>query len=202
MGICAVFYITMGKLEVEAKRIRRIGYVQQAILGTVAVAGVLAVAMVAPNIFQAIPRLAGKKYKSAFRIRSALGRLADNGYVRFVEYKGKKHAEITNKGRDALALEEQRVAFATRTKRRWDKRWRMIIFDIPERYRTTRVRLRRTIKELGFLRLQDSVWVFPYDCEDFMALLKAELRTGKNVLYTIVEKIENDRYIKEHFGLK
>lgn len=192
----------MGKLESEAKRMRRIGYVQRAILGTVAVAGVLAIAMVAPNIFQAIPRLAGKRYKSAFRIRSALGRLADDGYVLFIEHKGKKHAEITDKGRRALAFEEQRVELVSRTKRRWDKRWRMIIFDIPEQYKNIRVQLRRTIKGSGFFRLQDSVWVFPYDCEDFIALLKADLRVGSNVLYIIVEKIENDRHLKEHFGLK
>jgi len=53
-----------------------------------------------------------------------------------------------------------------------------------------------------FFRLQDSVWVFPYDCEDFMALPKADLRVGRNVLYVIVEKIENDKHLNEHFGLK
>ncbi len=65
-----------------------------------------------------------------------------------------------------------------------------------------RVHLRRTVKSLGFFRLQDSVWVFPYDCEDFVALLKADLRVGKNALYVIVEKIENDKHLKEHFGLQ
>ena len=57
------------------------------------------------------------------------------------------------------------------------------------------------MKEMGFLRLQDSVWVFPYDCEEVIALIKADLRIGKDVLYTIVEKIENDKPIKKHFDL-
>ena len=35
-----------------------------------------------------------------------------------------------------------------------------------------------------------------------MALPKADLRVGRNVLYVIVEKIENDKHLNEHFGLK
>ena len=52
------------------------------------------------------------------------------------------------------------------------------------------------------MRLQDSVWVFPYDCEDFIALLKAELKIGAAVLYMVVEHIENDKHLRSHFGLK
>jgi len=77
----------------------------------------------------------------------------------------------------------------------------MIVFDIPERRRVIRNRLRMTMEELGFMRLQDSVWVFPYDCEDFIALLKADMRIGTAVLYVIVEEIENDSHLREHFGL-
>ena len=87
-------------------------------------------------------------------------------------------------------------------KRRWDQRWRVIIFDIPERRRKIRDRLRSTMRELGFARLQDSVWVYPYDCEDLMALLKADLKLGVSVLYMVVEHIENDKYLREQFSLK
>ncbi len=58
------------------------------------------------------------------------------------------------------------------------------------------------MRELGFVRLQDSVWVFPYSCEEFLALLKAELKIGTSVLYMVVEEIENDKHLREHFNLK
>lgn len=192
----------MGTLEVGAGKIRKMGNLQRTVLATVGIVGMLAIAAVAPNVFQALPRLMKKKYKSAFRIRTTLGKLADAGYIRFIEQRGKKHVEITEKGRHMLVFQEQRTGAALRTKRRWDKRWRMVVFDIPEKYRGTRVQLRRTMKGAGFFRLQDSVWVFPHDCEDFIALLKADLRVGRNALYVIVEKIENDKYLKEHFDLK
>lgn len=57
------------------------------------------------------------------------------------------------------------------------------------------------MSEIGFVRLQDSVWVYPYDCEDFVALLKAELKIGKDVLYAIVDTIEQDKNLRRYFNL-
>ena len=58
------------------------------------------------------------------------------------------------------------------------------------------------MKEIGFVRLQDSVWVFPYDCEEFISLLKANLKIGAAVFYMVVAQIENDKHLRAHFGLK
>ena len=62
-------------------------------------------------------------------------------------------------------------------------------------------RLRRLMREYGFLRLQNSVWVYPHDCEELISLIKADLRIGKDVLYAVVESIEYDAWIKKHFNL-
>ncbi len=75
------------------------------------------------------------------------------------------------------------------------------MFDIPQYRRLDRDHLRQVVRACGFLRLQDSVWVFPYDCEELIMLLKADMRIGKDVLYAIVETIENDGWIKKHFGI-
>src|SRR3990167_3290715 len=180
----------MGKIEEETKKRRKKENIQKAVLAAVAVTGTLALGMLAPNIFLALPGLMGKnKYKLAFQARTAASRLAINGYVRFVEKNGKKRMEITEAGRRAIGLEEQKVALAAQYGKRWDKRWRLVMFDIPQHRRRDRDRLRYEIQACGFLRLQDSVWVFPYDCEDLVVLLKADMRIGKDILYAIVEKI-------------
>ena len=158
--------------------------------------------MIVPNVFQAIPHLSGNKYKFGYRARTAAGRLAQKGCVRFVERRGVKYIEITERGKRVLALERQQTILHERTKKRWDGRWRMVVFDIPEKRRSIRVRLRATMQSMGFMLLQNSVWIFPYDCEEVITLLKAELHVGKDALYAIVEKIENDKPIKEHFKLK
>lgn len=192
----------MGKLEYDARLLRRKGYIQQALLASVALPGLLLVGVAAPNVIQLLDRLAPDKYKLKYRLKTTASRLVALGQVRFVERNGKKYMEITAKGRQAYELEQQKALLAVKAGKRWDKRWRMIIFDIPERYRKTRVRLRTMLVSLGFYRLQDSVWVYPYDCEDVITLIKAELRIGQSVLYCIVEKIENDLRVKRHFSLR
>lgn len=192
----------MEKMEAEAKRRRQRADVQHAILATVGTMGIVAVAAIAPNVFQAFPAIVGKKrYRMMLHARTATQRLVIKGHLRWVEKSGKKHLEITEAGQRALDLAAARAAAPARTKRRWDKRYRMVIFDIPEKRKGIRDRLRRLMGEFGFLRLQDSVWISPYDCEDLVALVKAELGVGKDILYVIADSIENDTWIREHFEL-
>ena len=76
------------------------------------------------------------------------------------------------------------------------------MFDIPEKRRKTRDQLRMRMRGMGFFRLQDSAWVYPHDCEEIVGLLKTELRLGSTVIYMIVESIENDTRLREHFGIR
>ena len=78
----------------------------------------------------------------------------------------------------------------------------MLIFDIREERKILREKVRNTLRCIGFEKLQKSVWVYPYDCEDLITLLKADFKVGKDILYIIADKIENDRWLKKKFGLK
>ena len=191
----------MGYMESSARFERRKGYVQNAVLTAVGISGIVLVMATAPNTLQLLGKIGLGKKRFGEQVRSALSRLAHKGLVVFEDRGGTKYARITAKGRRVLALETEKAALRARAKRRWDKRYRMVIFDIPERKRRTRTLLRKTMREAGFLCIQGSVWIYPYDCEDLVALLKADLRIGKDVLYTIVEKIENDAWIKRYFKL-
>lgn len=148
----------MGNVERVAKERRKRRNIQGAVLAAIGVAGILAVTMIAPNIFQALPGLMGRKrYKLAFQARTAASRLAIKGHVRFVEKNGRKWIEITDAGRRALALEQEKMRLASMQGKRWDKRYRLVMFDIPQKRKTTRDSVRRILRECGFLRLQDSV---------------------------------------------
>ena len=60
---------------------------------------------------------------------------------------------------------------------------------------------RKELVRLGFLKLQNSVWVYPYECDDIITMFKAHFKIGKDVLYMTVEKIENDKWLKKEFEL-
>lgn len=190
----------MGKLEEESRKRKKKKDIQNAVLAAVAVTGFLAFAAVAPNALKLLDYLPNEKYNLKYRMKSVAGRLVAKGYATWIEKDDKKFLRITQKGRKALAFEQAKVALKNQ-KKKWDGRWRMVVFDVPERRRHVRVRLRDFMHEVGFVRLQDSVWVYPYDCEDFIALLKAELKIGKDVLYAIADTIEYDKGIRRHFKL-
>jgi len=189
----------MGNLEKEAKRQKTRSDIQHAVLAVIGVAGVVTVAMVAPNVFRALPHVMGKRrYKLAFQTRTALERLIVRGEVRR-NLRGQ--LELTASGRRTLSIAQARASAPASKKQRWDKQYRLVMFDIPQSRKNTRDRLRMLMRDFGFLRLQNSVWVSPYDCEDLIALVKAELRVGTDVLYAVVRQIENDALIKRHFKL-
>ena len=54
----------------------------------------------------------------------------------------------------------------------WDNRWRLIIFDIPEKFRQGRDALRRKLEDLGFYQCQKSVWIHPFECIDEVGFIK------------------------------
>ena len=58
------------------------------------------------------------------------------------------------------------------------------------------------IKDFGFVQLQQSVWIYPYNCVEFIELLKTDLSFGKNIRYMVVEKLDHDENLRKHFGLK
>jgi CRISPR/Cas system-associated endoribonuclease Cas2 len=190
----------MGKLETASRKRQKKRDIQHAVLAAVAVTGILAWAAVAPNTLQLLRYLPKEKYNLQYRAKTAAGRLVARGLAVWIERDGKKYLRVTPVGRRAFAFERERVALKNQ-KKKWDGRWRMVVFDIPERRRRIRIRLRAFMSDIGFVRLQDSVWVYPYDCEDFIALLKAELKIGKDVLYAIADTIEHDRDIRRHFRL-
>lgn len=193
----------MGSMEEAGRKRRRRDNIQNAVLSVVTVAGTLAVAAIVPNIFQVLPHIIGKKrYKLSFQARTAIDKLIIKGYMHRIRKNGEVYLELTDVGRRYLQMEEARVqAPAARKRKRWDGRYRLVMFDIPETRKGTRDRLRRLMGEFGFMRLQNSVWVSPYDCEELAMLVKAELRLGSAVLYALVDQIEGERKIKDHFKL-
>ena len=55
--------------------------------------------------------------------------------------------------------------------RKWDGRWRLVLFDVPESRRLTRDKLRVHLHNRKFGYLQNSVWITPDDVKEERALL-------------------------------
>lgn len=85
---------------------------------------------------------------------------------------------------------------------KWDKKWRVVIFDIPENKRRARDAIRFRLKRIGFYELQKSVFVFPFDCGDEIDFLIELYDLRKHVRFLIVESIDNNLHLQTIFNLK
>jgi PaaX-like protein len=191
------YYRFVGKIEDRYKKRRKKGDLQKILLTTVSVAGVLGIGLLAPNVLGAMKKLGmlpAPHQKDSIRV--ARNRLVRQGLL---VWEGKK-LRLTEKGCKRLnswALKDYQIP----KPKRWDERWRVLIFDIPERRKGLRDKVRRTLETVGFVRLQDSVWIYPYDCEELITLLKADFKIGKDLLYLIVDTLEYDTPIRSRFNL-
>ena len=174
------------------------------ILRTLAVGGVMSVALVAPKTLSLLKKLdrAATNRKNLYnRINQAIRNLEYAGMVQTSGEYGQRKVTLTEKGHatiETIYANEYRIpepAF-------WDGRWRIVMFDIREKRRKARSKLRLLLLGTGFLRLQDSVWVYPYPCDEFIGLVRAHLKSGTGEMLSFVaEALESDRRLREHFRL-
>ena len=109
--------------------------------------------------------------------------------------------ELTEKGKalaEELTLKDE---LRPEKQRKWDYKWRIIMFDVWERRRNVRDELRRTLKEFGFIKVQNSAWAYPYPCEKLLVFLRTHLRLGHGILYVVADEIEYDEPLRQHFKL-
>jgi len=87
-------------------------------------------------------------------------------------------------------------------KKKWNGKWFIVFFDVPEIQRNKRDLLRRFLKRLGFYPYQQSVYIFPYECEEEVKLIRKIIEAAKYIRYVVAEKIEGEEEVKRFFNLE
>jgi CRISPR-associated endonuclease Cas2 len=94
-------------------------------------------------------------------IKNALVSAKKHGWIKHTRH---TLPEITEKGRQRLKA----VLPQYDEKRIWDGRLHLITYDVPEKRKTDREKLRRCLRQLRCGKLQDSVWITPYNPIDVL----------------------------------
>lgn len=123
---------------------------------------------------------------------------------RIVGYKenndGTVSVSLTEKGKKKL-LQYNLNDMKLKTPPSWDKKWRLVIFDIPDKKKPAREALRRKLKELGFYQFQKSIFVYPYECEDEINFIVEMFEIRKHVRLVTAGQITNEAELKLYFDL-
>jgi len=166
------------------------------------VGGMVAVAATSPyfvqNVINAYQK--SKKYPKQ-KVSDTFYRLRKQGMIEIQTVNHQIYISLTQEGKKRAGIFQIDKLKITRPKR-WDKKWRLLMFDIPQTRKISREALRGKLKELGFLPLQKSVWAFPFECRAEMKLLQDFFELSQNEMRLIIaENIGDDSKLKQDFGL-
>lgn len=84
---------------------------------------------------------------------------------------------------------------------RWDRIWRLVMFDIPETKKQGRDALAAKLKQLGFYPLQKSVFIFPYDCKNEVDFIVELFELRPYVRLFLVHETDIDLHLLKTFRL-
>lgn len=136
----------------------------------------------------------------AYRVRQELQRMKQRGWLKEVEKQGKKFLKLTEKGR-LRALYKKLETLGQSPKKVWDGKWRIAIFDIPEKGRRERDAIRWVLQSVGFYQLQKSVYIYPHEIPgDVINYLKISGLLSF-IRFARVDKMDDVADLKKYFKL-
>lgn len=115
------------------------------------------------------------------------------GYIDYFVEGKERYAELTPKGVKCLKDTDDEIEI--KRPKKWDGKWRIVVFDVPEDCKRKRDVLRSKLRTLGFYRIQMSVYVYPFECSEAIRGISSRLNIRKFVLIMISEIIENEKKI-------
>jgi len=98
---------------------------------------------------------------SANAIRLGLSRMSKHGVFRIRRAGRRSYYSLSEKG--MKLMEQGRVRAFEVEHKQWDGKWRLVVYNIPERLRVQRDKLRFKLLSLGFAKLSNSLWIAPHD---------------------------------------
>ena len=172
------------------------------VLKWLAITGAVSIAATSPyfalNILKGFNK--ARKYEKE-KVCSTFYRLKQQGYINIQSKNHQLYISLTPEGKKK-AGRFQIDSLTIKKPKKWDGLWRLVIFDIPQLKSVQRNVFRGKLRELGFMPLQKSIWICPYDCKDEIALLRDFLGLSEKEIRLITAKnIENDSYLRKVFKL-
>jgi len=135
------------------------------------------------------------------KLRLAVERLRQRRLVKYLERGKETFIVITKEGKSALRrfdIEDIKIL----KPEKWNERWHIVFFDIPEKNKKSRNALREKMSKLGFYPLQKSVFVLPYECRDEIDFVTRFFDVERYVQYVVSDDLGfSEIKVRKFFGL-
>ncbi|OGZ15812.1 MAG: hypothetical protein A3H76_05830 [Candidatus Lloydbacteria bacterium RIFCSPLOWO2_02_FULL_54_12] len=181
---------------------RRVGHLQQKVI--LLLLGGLALGLChSPKQYFRVARAIKTEWRAINRhaLNKAIHALYQS---KLVETKGNRDGTLTlvlSKEGKQLALTYDLENMKIKEPGHWDRKWRMVMFDVPENLKRVRDTLRMHFKDMGFYEFQKSVFVHPYPCAEEIEYIVEFYNARRHVRFVVATEIDNVIELKRHFQL-
>lgn len=134
-----------------------------------------------------------------WRLRQVIKRMQQSKLVEIKEENGIPTIKITERGKQKLL--RYKVDEMELDESNWDGKWRLIIYDVSKTRRANSEMFRTMLNKLNFLKLQKSVYLTPFKCENEIEYLRIFFDIGTEVQILKVGSLENELAYRRYFGI-
>lgn len=136
----------------------------------------------------------------SYYLKRNLDRLRKRKLVKYNENGDKTIVELTDLGKKEIIRYDVNKIEIIRPQH-WDKKWWMVIFDIPENRKKQRNLFQKKLKSLGFYFIQKSVCLHPFSCKKEIDFLREVYKIKKWANLLRVEYFEEEYLARPKFNL-
>jgi len=136
------------------------------------------------------------------KLKRAVRALEKRKVIYIEEKDDKVFVHLDEKGQNRVIEHSLKILLDFKKKKKiWNGKWFLVFFDVPESERNKRDYLRDYLKKLGFFQYQQSVYLFPYECEREVRQIKKIVEGAKYMKYITADKIEDEAAAKRFFSI-
>ncbi|MBI2049577.1 CRISPR-associated endonuclease Cas2 [Candidatus Roizmanbacteria bacterium] len=163
----------------------------KALLMTLGTGVIIGAALIFPGaglLYQRFKKDRWEQAKKRGLLKSTIRRLEKQRLISWKEKDGELQLTLEEKGKRKILqykIDELRIKETSN----WDGLFRIVTFDIPEDKRIAREMFRKKLTDLGFQKLQKSVFVIRFPCKGEVDFLRHSLEIAPYVLYIVAKDI-------------
>ena len=178
------------------------GIIKEILIGIGVLGLVTITAAVAPGIFSALGKNGFIKRKYDRKFNNAVHYLKRSELIILKENPdGSTKVELSKNGKKKI-LEYDLEKLRIKPMKKWDGKWRFVVFDIPNKFRGRSNALRDKLKELGLYQFQKSVWIHPYPMENEIDFIIQVFEVKPFVKLGEITYIDGEEKLKKKYKLK
>jgi len=176
------------------------GEIAEIILKTLLTVGFITFAIAMPNAVQILKYFKPTNWKERARVRDSVSRLEKGGYLRKKGHTSNETFTLTEKGREKAmryAIAQMKIA----SQKAWDKKWRLVMFDVPEKKVQARRAINLALKRLGCVQYQKSIFITPFQCEKEINFVGECFGVRDNIRIVVASEVEGSDALRKIFNV-